>query len=432
MDDFELKQANFLKRLDGVQAEQANRPASVDEWQARISAWEALLEQRAAEFRGNPKPPVEVKAPPTPAGQPPEVKETLLKWVDQMDEMFFAQIGLRKYPLLPAGFAAPVRIFENEAAQSAALVQKFGPAFQNAVSAVIHLPGEGTWVCREALHKKFGPHCLAAEINEAGRKVIYELAVERWGRGFLLEFTALGQSLGRAGLYPALGLDHLGQAIPDEWEARAVRVIHQAWILTESGWCDWVWQFVLYKAHSAFGLPKHEHPLSKIVEVLPKLMMTLPLSINPFGLSFDIAKLIDLFNCLVLDQTSVVPNTINAMVLYIQRLCDQEPRLLANFLHMPVRQYFGRLCIARLEVHVGIHPLPYALLIASNLPFAIARPDRPEQFLETSEQDPNLNPDTRLLRLSGINKQVKHDPDVMIAAAAETLNLRISAPYTAW
>ena len=448
MSNLDSKRDEFAHRLEQLSGEHtlANAlPALPDDTlQARLQAWEALLDQRLAEQRGvvRPAPVPEIPATSTPQATPaprrmpfgrgPEA--TLAAWLTDLDEMLLNQLELGRHPI-PAGFRQPIRLYETSQEFRAAVASACGlaqlpqaPPSPYHSPAAVHIPSQGTLLNLEHYRQQHGEQDLTLGNAAAHAHVLGEAAVERWGWGYMLEYTRLGQKAGASGLWPALLAGRLGLPFPDQRAAALAAALHQSWLLTEAGWLDWVWQFVMFKARHPVGekLFQRSRP-GRWLELLNKVVNLFPLYLTPYGVRVRLLNLIDLFRFLFLEESEILPRTLHSVLTVVQELCTQHDKQAANELKEPLSRFLGRVYFAQMEANIGILSTPYAVLIACHveeldLSSAAA-------LLEKAAETPRNNSDTRMAMLSKLDSRVKYDPKAMYIAAWERLKLNGPQEY---
>jgi hypothetical protein len=284
------------------------------------------------------------------------------------------------------------------------------------------MPGVGTLVNRE--------HYVQGRVRQVDGSdpqllahVIGEVAAERWGWGFLLEYTALGQAAGQAGVWPALRARRLGVAVPTP-EGELAAAVEEAWQLLAAGWLDWVWQFVMFKARHPVGTQLFERPRpARWMELAVRLVDLFPLNVVPWGVTVRVRNVFELVKFLFLEESELVPRTLNAVIVGTQTFCTAHDRQVAEAISLSFSQLVGRLYFAKLESRVGILAVPHAVRIAAHVPGGVSPAQTGEAYRAACAADPRANPDTRLAVLSKIDPRVKYDPKAMSIAAWERFKL---------
>ena len=423
MPDYADKHAEFSRRLDEL-AQQRGSSELPGDVQERLQAWEARLDQRLAEHRGvSPGKPAAgtLPAEPAPEPPPPQVRPggALEAWLAGLDGMLLSELGLGRYPL-PAGLACPPLLLPDEAALRQAALGAGLTLPVKATPPVLHLPGVGTLVVRGRL-----PAGNATPLARA--QFVAALARQRWGWGYLLEYTALGQQAVAAGLFPALASRHLGLAAsPGPVLARA-EAVSEAWTLLAAGWQDWVEQFVLFKSRHAAAAGVEAGQLSRprpdrLLELVQRVFNLFPLYIFVDGVRVRLVNLVDLVRFLFLEENDALTQGAHQLLLQAGALCRAGDPTADELTGYSLSQVLGMFYFARLESCVGIRAVPYAVLVAAHLPWLDLRQGA-AQIRAAFEAAPRQHPDTRLALLSGLDSRVKYDPAAMYTAAWERLRL---------
>jgi hypothetical protein len=213
--------------------------------------------------------------------------------------------------------------------------------------------------------------------------------------------------------------------LPEDHRSALAAALRRTWLLTEAGWTDWVWQYVMFKARSPVGERLFDYPRpGRWVELANRVIDLFPLYISPFGVRLRLRSVIDLLKFLFLEEGDVLPRTTNSLVIAIQKYCQEYDGAVAGRIHQTLSQFMGRLYFARLEGNVGILATPYAVLIATHVPeLDLSNTPGAEHLQAQVEDNPRLNPDTRLAMLSKLDSRIKYDPRAMFVAAWERLKL---------
>ena len=444
---FEHKLDELIARSDQPAAPEDRTPSTDDrtisDLEGRLREWESLLDRRLAEhhapWRAEPPPPAAADRPP-PA--PPAVSSrwrqpfrradaTLQNWLEDLDHTMCAELALDRHPL-PEGFRSPIEVVEDDQSMWKAMSQACGmdlSPHSNQLDAhdlgAFHFPGRGTLLNRAHYARDHGMVDFFDGNLEGRAELISEVARERWGWGFMLEYTTLGQSARDAGLWPVLSAARLGSRLPEDHRSALAAALRRTWLLTEAGWTDWVWQYVMFKARSPVGERLFDYPRpGRWVELANRIIDLFPLYISPFGVRLRLRSVIDLLKFLFLEEGDVLPRTTNSLVIAIQKYCQEYDGAVAGRIHQTLSQFMGRLYFARLESNVGILATPYAVLIATHVPeLDLSNTPGAEHLQAQVEDNPRLNPDTRLAMLSKLDSRIKYDPRAMFVAAWERLKL---------
>jgi len=432
MSDIDSKKRSFEENLERLREQRSSAsftpgaPAETlsAEMSSRIRDWETLLDERLSAYRAVMG---QAGLPAFPSRQPTVVsaESPLQQWVASVDEMMLAELGFGRYPL-PAGFRGSVRFVDGDEAMRSLTALACGSAGQTVNGSqpgVLHLPSQGTVVnCARYLEGKTSP--VANDIQTFARFAA-DVARERWGWGFLLEYTALGQAAGRAGLWPELVADRLGLPASESGESGKAQALRKIWMLTEAGWEDWVWQYVMFKARHPVGARLFNIPRpGRTFELIVKILDLFPFYLVPFGLKLRLRNLLDLLSFLFLEQGEAIPRSLNSVLVFTQGFCCEHDQAITGTAGMRLSQMLGRFYFSQLEANVGIMATPYAALIAChNERLDLRKMKDGAALLAQVERDPRANPDTRLALLSNLDPRVKYDPKAMATAAWERLRL---------
>ena len=452
MSDLESKKREFEERLERISKQRlalsetersadSDQPVEgIDNFEERINAWEALLDTRLDEHRTRwgegpalPERAEEVVHPgarpvrPRPFHHP---QPTLKLWLEDLDHMMLNELELGNYPL-PAGFQSKIQIVDSDQAMRAAIAEACQcPNLPEQIPdqhslGAFHVPGRGTLLNQEHYARQHGINDFEQGNPQNHAELISEAARERWGWGYMLEYTTLGQNAGAAGLWPTLSATRLGLPVVDERIASLANALRQSWILTEAGWLDWVWQYVMFKAHNPVGERMFQKPRpGRALESLVRIVNLFPLYIYPFGLKLRLRNLIELTQFLFLEEGDILPRTLNSILVPLQKFCYKRDDNVEKKVGLPLSQIMGRLYFAQLEGSVGILSTPYAVLIIGHTPeLDLQRVDSGDELLTMMKETPRLNPDTRLAMLSGLDSTIKYDRQAMSTAAWERLHL---------
>jgi hypothetical protein len=453
--EFESRLQNRRDRQSGSEPASVERPSDVD-LEQRFQAWDAVLAKRLAEFRNEPSEPGEPEHVESPIdarnGSAPEdtlgpstsgIRQrlfghhtpTLERWLIDLDSMLINELGFRKHKV-QKDETASLRIVDQEQEIRRAILD-FCPFLTSTdlngldghKLGVIHIPGQGTFLNRSHYSQSFKQSF--DQVNQEQRAhLISEVAVERWGWGFLQEYTTLGINAGQAGLWPALLAKHLGLPLKDQKVAEKIGALQRSWMFLDAGWSDWIWQYVMFKAHQPVGVGLFQRPRpGRIMEALIKVVDLFPLYIAPFGVRLRLRNIIDLAKYLFLEESDLATVTLHSTLLQTQAFCLTHDERFADLTGSSMSKWLGRLYFAKLESNVGIYAVPYATLIAGHITEHTHLARLQDGEVDKTERDVRLYPDTRLALISKIDSRVKYDPRAMYIAAWERLKLESPSEY---
>lgn len=422
MPDINDYRDSFSRKLDDLRNQSPkDQPVTASisvEMAGQVAAWEANLETALKDYYrlGSP---ADQMVQPEPARQV-ERGIPIDAWSAALDKMIFEELEFSRYPV-PSGFTTPFRWVENEAELRQVACQACGvETVPDGVlkHGVFHAPGQGTYINR-TLYENTG-----LGDNKLQRANYFgELAWERWGWGFLLEYTALGRAAGSAGLWPALSANRLGLTVPDEVAAGKAAALRRSWMFLEAGWSEWIWQFVEYKARRAVGTDKKSMPRpGRLLEMIDRIVSVFPMTIDPFGIRIRVLGLLDLVKFLFFEQTDIMTEGVHQALIKTHELCLLYDLQIEAKLGIRLSQVLGRLYFSQLETAVGIMSIPYAVLIIMHVPSLPGLPGSNE-ILEKVSMDLRMSPDTRLAQMARLDARIKYDPRAMFVAAWERFKL---------
>ena len=188
MSDLHSKRQQFQERLNEITQRrkplESNDSSLEADMLASIKTWEAHLDSLLAEFHAakmqKPTSTVEFNRPNSRSDR------TAVEWFQETDTMMLVELELGRHPL-PAGFQGGYQLVESEDVMKAAIAQACGLAqaptglqWKDYHLGVFHIPGQGTLVNPSHYEGLTNGNPLAHA------KVVSDVAMERWGWGFLL------------------------------------------------------------------------------------------------------------------------------------------------------------------------------------------------------------------------------------------------------
>jgi len=436
MADINSKKKSFDERLEHLRREHSSEFADADnppsmsseDISTRLREWETLLDRRLEEYwsaKGQvPLPPLPEQLPFS-AGREAVFRE----WAEYVDAIMLKEVGLDSYfPSHPQGFLVPLRFVGNEQSMQAWVTRACDLSTQTEiphVPHVMHIPGQGTII-------NLGAYPQNETVPGSANTNLYtgfaaDLAQERWGWGFLMEYTALGKDAGEEKLWTALSCERLG--LPTQ--GGKARALQHIWRLSEAGWENWVREFVMTKARNAIGDKKNKKSVLRLsYEIIAGIGNVFPVLVQPFASTHSLLStislktIIDLVSSLILEHTEIIPTKLNSLIVNAQELCGNCDEAVKSKSGTTLTQWLGLLAFSKLETHIGIQSTPYAVMIAFHNECHILKnaKDGPA-VLAVAKKNPRANPDTRLALLSELNSNVKYNPQTMSNAAWELLRL---------
>ena len=443
MSNINSKRQQFQERLDEVAGSRkpfdGNQSALEAEMLKPLEAWESRLDSLLAEYRKEveqkPAPKAGIHLPPMRHRPYSRPDATMAEWFQDTDSMMLVELELGRHPL-PAGFQGGYEMVDSDEDMKAAITKACGleqvptgVQWKDYHLGVFHIPNQSTLINPSHYEKKYGVNGFNNHNRRALAHVVSDVAMERWGWGFLLEYTSLGRQAGAAEIWPAMLAYRARLPYGDQHALEMARAIHHKWILLKTGWMDWVWQYVMFKAHRPVGEWADRPRPGRMFELLVRFQSIFPVRIYPFGIKISVRKLVDLVKFIFLEQTEVAPTVSNQIILQLQELSIKHDEKARELVKLPLSRIFGRLYFAWLENQIGILSSPYATLIAAQEPQLDLGRCSPTQFLEYVEKEPRHNPDARLAMLSKLDARVKYNPRSMFTAAWERLKLEGPRSY---
>jgi hypothetical protein len=462
MSDLDSKRREFEERLEalaGKTSAQAVDPAEgqpgiqtslTPDLQERLREWEANLDRRLEEFRRGSE--AQLSSAGTRAGletahlESHKVKpgaqksyrpdETALEWFQDTETMMLTELEWGRHPL-PAGFQGDFELVASDEAMKTAIARACGlPDAPKGVPwkdyqlGVFHVPGRATFINPSHYSQLKDQTGRQVEQRYAKAKAVSDMAMERWGWGFLLEYTSLGRKAGAAGLWPAMLAERAGLTSSDPADTQMAHAIRCKWTILKHGWQDWIWQYVMFKSHHPLGNLVDRPRPGRVFELLMRVQDLFPMVKPIFGVSVRLRSLVDLAKFIFLEQTQISPKLLNQFILGLQSMCVENDARVNHLVGMPLSRMFGWLYFSWLENQVGILTTPYALLIAAHEPqIDFADLSAPHEFLGYVNKETRHNPDARLAMLTRLDPRVKYNPRAMHTAAWERLKLEGPREY---
>ncbi len=203
-------------------------------------------------------------------------------------------------------------------------------------------------------------------------------------------------------------------------------------LLTTTGWALWVGKYLAQRARPAAksGLPEQEQKftLSQLWDAFKRLFRVVPLETwaeifkVPLPGIDQLVKAVSETLSWLLINTDLEGKMINRSVRRAQRMIlTLEPQFRRSA-GVSLRQSLARMLFNNAEAHLGVMPIPYAVLMAANLDFN-PRWDAAEirRWLDGSARQ---NVDARMVMLTRLDRSVKHNVSTLVSAAVHSLGLR--------
>jgi hypothetical protein len=441
--------------------------SKLEDYQERAAAYDAWLEKRIALYRGyevEPAPPPQDKSagqnapaapPPLPpqAAQKPAVsvapplpaarevsRDAVDDWLVRLDQAVLQDFSLQRFSL-PGGLAARPHRCPSQADFLAHLgdglrlsrreqqeLSERPPAALSQIKA-FHLPGQGSLVNLPAA----APHAAAGQSPPPPGMIdlLHQVTCARWGDGFLVEYTRLGEELVQGGLWPAYAGRRLGLRL-GRWEASAaaLQVLERSWGIAAAGWREWIWEYLACKSRQpiAEGVVISRPNVKKVWEIFSKVAKLFPIFIDVGGVWVRLLSILDVLKFLFLQQTGVAPRLMNSVLREVEKFSQQNDEQMSQASGSRSQNLLGWLYLSRLEANLGTFCVPYALLIAFHSGCGPGQAS-PEELEKRLAADPLLNANTRLAMLAGLDSSAKYDPHGMSIAAWEELKLDSPQQY---
>ncbi len=280
------------------------------------------------------------------------------------------------------------------------------------------IAGHGCLLNEEALRAEAKSH------DEFRFKALECSALEKWGWGFFLEYTRIGELLIQSGHWRDAASRRLqgDLEMPSAISGVASAVLRSS-ALTRIGWGLWIRDYLLYKARNpvAANMPVINVPrATRILDIL-----------DVFGRTLENASQVySILNAIryILVQTELAPRGAHIAVRAIHDNLTTVDDLVVKRWHEKFSSQFSLLLFSMLESKVGMFNMPYALLIAGYIGQA-----QWDKLLKGDwnalESDPRQTVDTRLALLTSIDPRIKYDTLGMSVAAFEEVELDSPKEY---
>lgn len=430
LDDFRNRFSKQLDHLRDTRQRENQQTLSqlYPELAGPLQNWERGLQQREIEYQQEtvtrPSPPPVILS----AHANTERAGRFATWQNDLDRMMLDKLEFGFHPL-PKGFAAPVRWLDTPSALLQELAANLPDLAQSAKiherRGIFHLPGQGTCINLTYYERMQG-------LSQAEQRELFitDLARERWGWGFMLEYTTLGQAAGQEGLWPALSARHVfsGAVQGKEWER--ADVLQQSWMLLKIGWCEWISQFAQNELRRSTG---QDHSpgfsLARMLELLKGIMDAFPWIINlAGGVRIHPFNFIKLVKFLFFEQGDLLTRGLHDTLRDLKKFSLQHDASISQTIGIRLSEVLAHLYMAQLEAVLGVLSTPYAVLISMHAPALAHQPDA-SAMLALLEKDLRASPDTRLALLARSDSHAKYDPHAMSVAAWERFHFESPREY---
>ena len=293
----------------------------------------------------------------------------------------------------------------------------------------VYLSGKGVFIngWEFTRGQKITPRQAFEQPGELQEEILRTVAHEKYGHGFLSDYSTLGEISNRLGLKRQAIAHKFDLQITDDitssLRAQQEQIILHVSLILEEGWATWIGDSLkslktTSASHPHFnpkdvllGLEKASLRIPQLQEILNNIKFAF---ICLFDWEMDFSNTQG-FDRLLFDAIHILEN--------IPQKVDDF--LYHNFLGMPIRYVIGELLLTQAEQNLGTTCLPFAALIAANVTFDFEKIGLADLEILLSS-DPNLNPDYRLAALSRM--QLEEKGDVIAMARQAYSNFSFSIP----
>ncbi|MHC1783632.1 MAG: hypothetical protein AB9891_12910 [Anaerolineaceae bacterium] len=259
----------------------------------------------------------------------------------------------------------------------------------------VNFPGQGCylngWLVARLARMPAGEVMRHPEVS---KNVLGIAAHEKLGHGFLSVYSTLGELKTRLGLSVVQIASQFGIAPADD-AADRLRYEQKNLLFTvsqflEEGWATWIEHYMNEKVIQAN--PHTRHSLENIVAAVQNFPRDLE-HVDQIEQSF-------LTGLGILFSDEEVPmHTLLQAIKYLERAGLQFDDHFGNVINQPLRYALGELLCIQAAANLGEECLPYAILIAANVTFDLARISLAD-LQNLMFEDPRLNPDARFAAIS--------------------------------
>lgn len=322
-------------------------------------------------------------------------------------------------------FYTPIFNMENVSSliREELLKRAVDSAMENANSGGVYgvnLPGTGCYLNGWL----FGaPYQLSArealEHPELLNRILITAVHEKLGHGFLDIFSSLGQVGVILGSYQLRLAQQFGMQLTtdpvDKVRQQQAQILFSNTIFLNEGWATWLESFFGAHVIGQANHPKHSlNTLNQAVDELAAASLVDEDGIEALRIAL----------MLVLDEDFHPSEDVLAAVKWLHQFDKISADYFMRKCGQPLRYILGELIMSKISLNSGVRCVPFAALIAANISFdpeKISLTDMRELF----HNDPQLNPDTRLVMLSKLT--IKELDNVMELAfqAENLLNMQV-------
>lgn len=242
-----------------------------------------------------------------------------------------------------------------------------------------------------------------------------QVAAIRWGNGFLLTYTRLGQEICRAGLGHTSPCRALGLPVSDQ-----ARLMQRAFFLCRAGWSSWLRRFV--EAYARRRLAGKLEPKSGWDTTVEMVELTLE-HVVPSVPGVSLVKSALEF---VYQSAKTLGLALKFWDLCADWVYDWSQKETASpkpVLEQESHNWVGKALVRHLESRLGTYSLPYALLIAGEVDYGL--PDVAPSDLLSKLRGMRTSPDGRLVLLTMLESNPAYDPLEVAAQAEHRLQLDV-------
>lgn len=403
------RRADAERQLFGGAVDHLPDLSASSEMRGKIAEFESSLDGRLGASRSSTLAPIPLRAL-------ADLSDDA-KWLSTIDASIENDFDLRRLPQR-VGIGLPPRLIPSEKEFRSHVESVLGAMKWNHPVYAVYLPGHGCLLNEEALRAE------AKDPNEFRFKALECSVLEKWGWGFFLEYTRLGELLIQSGHWREAAARRLrgDLEMPSAISGVASAVLRSS-ALTRIGWGLWIRDYLLYKARNpiAANMPVISVPrATKFLDILEVFGRTLENASEVYAIGNAIRY--------ILVQTELAPRGAHLAVRAIHDNLTTVDDLVVKHWHEKFSSQFSLLLFSMLESKVGMFNMPYALLIAGYIDQA-----QWDKLLKGDwtalESDPRQTVDTRLALLTSIDPRIKYDTLGMSVAAFEEVELDSPKEY---
>lgn len=456
IDRHKQERVQTSRELFGESGEASPTLPSFDElpFDQAVAAYDDWVDRRINAWRG------EVAAPPTPG--PPETERQPgrrgrvqpIRQLADVDQLMTDAFALDAFFPRSVTAALPVQVCDGLGEFGVPLVKAL-PGYRewlprwsagarqqrgkrlpgNPVSRLaLHIPHQATYVNGwQVVGTEYPDVPAALRDRVALQRTVSAVAAERWGHGFIEQYTEWGRDLHAMDVAPSYLIQRLGLPAPQAsaHTAQGDAMVEGA-VLTTTGWSLWIGEYLAQRARPGSGAdvpqPGQRLRLSQLWDAFKRLFQVVPLETwaeilgTPLpGADRLVHGVSETLNWLLLN-TDMDMRMINWSVRRAQRMVVGLEPTFQQSAGFSLRRALARMVFSNAEARLGVMPLPYAVLMAANLDFDPAW-DAAE-IRRWLDGDARQNVDARMVTLTRLGPSVQHNVSSLVSAAAHSLGLK--------